>query len=141
MRDQHDECNSARCDCVSGAHTERNVSKMTDQNPVTRDELTLIARDVHLYDGGPNQALTGLGAQRIADAILARFVVLRKTEEPKLDPKPWRCGRCGSRRWIGWAAGPGLPRKAQCVPCGWVGDLQPEPEHLASDSIEQEGMR
>jgi hypothetical protein len=45
-----------------------------------RDALTLIARDVHLYDEGPNQALTGPGARRIADAILARFVVTPRTE-------------------------------------------------------------
>ena len=36
-----------------------------------RDELTLIARDVHLYDGGQTYALDGPGARRIADAILA----------------------------------------------------------------------
>jgi hypothetical protein len=35
----------------------------------------------------------------------------------------WRCGRCGSSRWVGWRAGPeheGWPLQAQCVPCGRV---------------------
>lgn len=43
-----------------------------------RDRLTLIARDVHQYDGGAVQALTGVGAQRIADVILAQFEVTPK---------------------------------------------------------------
>lgn len=40
-----------------------------------REALTLIARDVHLHDGGENAAITGPHAQRIADAIRERFEV------------------------------------------------------------------
>lgn len=35
------------------------------------DKMTLIARDVHLYDGGENAAITGSHALRIAEAIHA----------------------------------------------------------------------
>lgn len=35
------------------------------------DKVTLVARDVHLYDGGENAAITGPHARRIADAVLA----------------------------------------------------------------------
>jgi len=41
----------------------------------TRDTLTLIARDVHLYDKGECAALSGPHARRIANAILAAFDV------------------------------------------------------------------
>lgn len=37
----------------------------------SRERLTLIARDVHLYDHGPDAAISGPHAQRIADAVLA----------------------------------------------------------------------
>ena len=43
-------------------------------------------------------------------------------EDPD-EPETWTCYHCGSSRWVGWAAGPGRLRKAQCVPCGWVGDM------------------
>lgn len=39
---------------------------------------------------------------------------------PKPGYQPWRCERCRATRWVGWAAGPGMPRWAQCVPCGHV---------------------
>lgn len=45
-----------------------------------RDKLTLIARDVHLYGGGPHLSLLGLDAQRIADAILAAGFRLVNTD-------------------------------------------------------------
>ena len=34
------------------------------------------------------------------------------------------CPRCGSTQWVGWRSGPDpdLPRYAQCVPCGKIGD-------------------
>lgn len=44
---------------------------------------------------------------------------------------PWRCDQCGHRRWVGWAAGPGMPLRAQCVPCGHVQalpDSEPAPD-------------
>lgn len=36
-----------------------------------------------------------------------------------------RCPRCGSPRWVGWAPGPDMPTKRQCVPCGKVRDRPP----------------
>jgi hypothetical protein len=34
------------------------------------------------------------------------------------------CSQCGSTQWVGYRAGPDpdLPRYAQCVPCGKIGD-------------------
>jgi hypothetical protein len=49
--------------------------------------------------------------------------------EPEIVVDDWRCGKCGSDRWVGWRAGPaheGYPRKAQCVPCGRVQELPKE---------------
>lgn len=45
-------------------------------------------------------------------------------DQGRHDPVTHRCSRCGSDRWVGWRAGPDrdLPRYAQCVPCGKVGD-------------------
>jgi len=49
-----------------------------------RDRLTLIARDVHLYDGDAVQALSGVGARRIADVILAQFDVTPKAPDVEI---------------------------------------------------------
>lgn len=48
---------------------------------LTGDRLTLIARDVHLFDGGGHQSLTGPGARRIADVILSQFDVKPKATD------------------------------------------------------------
>lgn len=64
---------------------------MTNDN--VRDQLTLIARDVHLYDGRENAALYGPLAQRIADAILSRFDVKPKDRGEFIDGKLYLDGR------------------------------------------------
>lgn len=51
-----------------------------------RDQLTLIARDVHLYDGGENAAITGPHARRIADAALADGFHRSVPPEPQGEP-------------------------------------------------------
>ncbi|MDY0829099.1 hypothetical protein SK224_08150 [Microbacterium sp. BG28] len=57
------------------------------ETPTTddRDLLTLIARDVHLYDGGSHQALLGIDARRIGDAILAAG--FRRPSPPTEEPE------------------------------------------------------
>ena len=73
------------------------------------------------------------------DAILTVFTVLHPAPTPVTprDPTPWTCSHCGSTRWVGWAAGPGWPRKAQCVPCGMLGDLPAEPRRPTREGDER----
>lgn len=48
-------------------------------------------------------------------------------EPTKEQRDAWRCGHCGSRRWVGFGMWPNSgPVKGQCVPCGAVTDW-PEP--------------
>lgn len=52
--------------------------------------------------------------------VAARLRLELQQGEPE---QVWCCIRCGSRRWVGWRAGPeheGYPLRAQCVPCGHV---------------------
>jgi hypothetical protein len=105
----------------------------TEQNPVTREELArLIYPGVWTARWSDYASMMEFRQESLmqADAIMAAFTVLHPVAVA-LDPEPWVCEHCGSIRWVGWAAGPGWPRKAQCVPCGWIGDL---PANLADYS-------
>ncbi|WP_295821612.1 hypothetical protein [uncultured Microbacterium sp.] len=60
---------------LPGPLDDRYPGRPTPPADDVREALTLIARDVHLHDGGENAAITGPHAQRIADAIRERFEV------------------------------------------------------------------
>ena len=48
----------------------------------------------------------------------------------------FKCDRCGYHKWVGWAAAPGFPRKAQCVHCGLVNAL-PSPTLMGKEADDE----
>ena len=59
------------------------------------------------------------------DVVEAAGIHVDQCEGPAVQNADYgvhRCQSCGSTRWVGWSVDGGQTRRAQCTPCGKVGD-------------------